>query len=559
MVRAHIKSRARICYKETEGSDEEVNGNESEEEVEEEDDEPPPPAPPPRKKTAAKKTTSVKTVFKKPEPEQLSDNDNVVVLSDEEAPAPAEKSDEEASAPAEKSDEEAPAPAKKFKEDHMSEFEMDADEMDDEADSDFEMSSKAKKKTPAKKKKAPAKKTASKKKKPAKIKGQAKTKVEPSRSSGRNNETKHYISSEEESDGEEENGYESADEVPLKKRKTAKQSANSKVSAKDLEPEAPPVREMFEAAIKNLKENPKKGSSLVAIKNYIGDTWGVNMQVYAKRIKKHIIKGVEQGEIIQTRGKGAGGRFTIPGMKSAKKRARTEKLGKKWDDDQEEEYNPKKRARDEDRERHEHEMNLKRIQRKDQEDKKQIERELMPKKPMPPKKTDWAIEMIKGMRVREDKTYYQVKWEGSSKLTWEPEENLDGCDDAIDNFLIEEKTRVREEEMRKEREEQEGKYEVARVIEVKFSKNEQGENIREFLVRWKGHGEDDDSWEPEENLECPEIIENFMVKFRKRLAVTEKSLRQAPKKVERLAFDTSARKNKRNRGGLRKTYEGMDE
>ena len=28
------------------------------------------------------------------------------------------------------------------------------------------------------------------------------------------------------------------------------------------------------------------------------------------------------------------------------------------------------------------------------------------------------------MKVTEDETYYKVKWFGSGKLTWEPEENL---------------------------------------------------------------------------------------------------------------------------------------
>ena len=42
-----------------------------------------------------------------------------------------------------------------------------------------------------------------------------------------------------------------------------------------------------------------------------------------------------------------------------------------------------------------------------------------------------------------EETYYKVKWIGSKKETWEPEENMIGCQDAIDNFLVEEKTRLR--------------------------------------------------------------------------------------------------------------------
>ena len=113
-----------------------------------------------------------------------------------------------------------------------------------------------------------------------------------------------------------------------------------------------------------------------------------------------------------------------------------------------------------------------------------------------------------------------MKWEGSAKPTWEPEENLTGCQELIDNFLFEEKTRLRMEEERRKREDVEGHYEVGRIIEVQFKKS----GSREFQVRWKGHGAADDTWEPEAAV-----------------AIEEKSLRIAPKRVERLAFSYSAR------------------
>ena len=43
-----------------------------------------------------------------------------------------------------------------------------------------------------------------------------------------------------------------------------------------------------------------------------------------------------------------------------------------------------------------------------------------------------------------------------------------GCQDAIDNFLIEEKSRIREEESRKKKLEEDGEYEVSRIMDVQI-------------------------------------------------------------------------------------------
>ena len=48
------------------------------------------------------------------------------------------------------------------------------------------------------------------------------------------------------------------------------------------------------------------------------------------------------------------------------------------------------------------------------------------------------------MKVVADKAWYQVKFENWKKLSWEPEENLTGCQDVIDNFMLEEKVVKRE-------------------------------------------------------------------------------------------------------------------
>lgn len=425
----------------------------------------------------------------------------------------------------------------------------DAGEMDDEGDSDFE-DDKHKKKNPAKRKSV-AKKQKSKAKG-----GKKKTTGSGSRASGRKRGRKPKYASSEEDESEEEleemSEEEEEDETPLRVRKIAKQSKKSVVKKPDL----PKVGDMIVTAIKGLRDNPRKGSSLAAIKGFLAEEWGLHIPDYANKIKKYLLQGVESGEILQTRGKGASGRFTVPGLK-LKKKKKASKLSKKWDDEQEPEYEPRKTSREEGKERHEVELEMKREQRKEEEARRAELKASLPKRSYAPRKTEWEVELIKGMKEIEDKAFYLVKWYDYHKTTWEPEENLGGCQDLIDNFLIEEKTKLREDEARRRREEEEGHYEVSRILEVKFIK---ATGSKEFLIRWKGHGPEDDSWEPEENLDCPNLIDKFMDKFEKRLEVSEKSLRENRKVVERLNYAASRRLKKNKRGqGFRVTYDGMDD
>lgn len=48
-------------------------------------------------------------------------------------------------------------------------------------------------------------------------------------------------------------------------------------------------------------------------------------------------------------------------------------------------------------------------------------------------------------------------------------------------------------------------YEVEDIVDHKFEKK-----ARIFLVRWKNCGPEEDTWEPESSLSCPEIVQNYV-------------------------------------------------
>ncbi|XP_030559949.1 nucleolar and coiled-body phosphoprotein 1-like [Drosophila novamexicana] len=94
-----------------------------------------------------------------------------------------------------------------------------------------------------------------------------------------------------------------------KKVSTKKAAATPKSKKSTAPPSHPPTQQMVDASIKNLKE--RGGSSLLAIKKYIGATYKCDAQKLAPFIKKYLKNAVANGKLIQTKGKGASGSFKL--------------------------------------------------------------------------------------------------------------------------------------------------------------------------------------------------------------------------------------------------------
>jgi len=385
----------------------------------------------------------------------------------------------------------------------------------------------------------------------------------------KNKASKYYDPSESEEEEEE-----SEDEARYKPKKGRYLSAKQMKAPK---PKLPPVSEMVIESIKALKEHPRKGSSLRDIRETIEMNWTVDWGKLCDKVKKYITNAELTGEIIRVQGtknkkaggKGFNGRFTVKGLKPKKKKNKDQDkkitMRKEFDSDQEPEYKPPEETeRTKSQEAARAELERQREERRLEEERKAVQRELQPKAPPRPKKVEYEVEKIVGDKETKDgDVKYLVKWVGWNKPTWEDEANVEGCQDLLDAyFIVKDKKEKEKEERLKEREN--GDYEVAKIVDVEIDAKT---GSREFLVRWKGWGPGDDTWEPEDNLDCPEIIEKFMDKWEETEAIREsRALRTEPKKIVQ-RFDNSEMGTKRtksrkiNRGEVsyRINYAEMDE
>ncbi|XP_015429940.1 PREDICTED: chromobox protein homolog 1 [Dufourea novaeangliae] len=215
---------------------------------------------------------------------------------------------------------------------------------------------------------------------------------------------------------------------------------------------------------------------------------------------------------------------------------------------------------------------------------------------------EYEVQKIVGQRTIKGRRQFLVRWKGydEDSDTWEQEKDLN-CPELIEDFLAEEESQSDEDKSKKtdtlskasktkspkvdrkskkskvnlkkqiandvetadsdeekSDENEQKEFEVEKIIEVHFKKNK----TRQFLIRWKGFTAADDTWEPEENLNCPELIEKFMQKVEKAKTTDLRELRANRPHTKRYTLtthDSGRRLSRRNMDKQRATYHECDE
>ncbi|XP_047504720.1 chromodomain Y-like protein [Pieris napi] len=189
---------------------------------------------------------------------------------------------------------------------------------------------------------------------------------------------------------------------------------------------------------------------------------------------------------------------------------------------------------------------------------------------------EYEVESIIDSKRIKGKLHYLIRWKGFSadSDSWEPHDTL-SCPDIVSKYNEEKENPIKKGKRKSKKKEskvpakrtktswdsqqadENAEYEVDRILEVHRKKNGQ----REFLIHWKGWSNKFDSWEPEKNLNCPDLIKKFMDKVDAAQLIEAPTLRVSRESTNRFtlqAHSTGRRLSKRKGQRQRVRYDDAE-